>query len=137
MKRLAAALLALAGLAQPAAGEPIRLDQLRTMFTHMRARTSWNVDGPLLWGYFFFYASEVKLRKASAELQARGYRLVALEAAEGKPQFRLQVEKAEAHTPESLHKRNGEFYALAEKYGIAEYDGMDVGPVLEQLPPKP
>jgi hypothetical protein len=137
MKRIAAALLALAALAQPAAAEPIRLDQLQTMFANMRAKTSWNIDGPLLWGYFFFDADAAKLRKAAAELQAQGYRLVALEAVEGKLQFRLQVEKAEVHTPESLHKRNGEFYALAEKYGIAAYDGMDVGPVPEQLPPKP
>jgi hypothetical protein len=29
----------------------IQLAQLEEMFVNMRARTKWNVDGPLLWGY--------------------------------------------------------------------------------------
>jgi hypothetical protein len=34
----------------------------------------------------------------------------------------------EAHSPDTLHKRNKELYQLADKFD-AEYDGMDVGPV--------
>ena len=41
----------------------------------------------------------------------------------------MHVEKIETHTPETLNKRNGEFYALAEKYEVASYEGMGVGPV--------
>jgi len=29
----------------------------------------------------------------------------------------------------SLHERNQEFYALADRFGIESYDGMDVGAV--------
>lgn len=40
----------------------------------------------------------------------------------------LHVEKVEKHTIDSLDVRNKEFAALAEKYGVEGYDGMDVGP---------
>jgi hypothetical protein len=98
------------------------------MFSNMRAKAPWNVDGPLLWGYFFFDPSSSKLHRAASELQVAGYRIVSVQEVPGKGVFRLHVEKVEVHSPESLHTRNGEFYRLAEKHGIASYDGMDVGP---------
>lgn len=109
--------------------QKIQLSQLQSMFSDMRARTPWNVDGPLLWGYFFFDTKASRLEQIASELAPLGYRLVSLEEVQGKGTFRLHVEKIETHTPETLNKRNGEFYALAEKYGVASYDGMDVGPL--------
>ena len=38
------------------------------------------------------------------------------------------VERVEKHTPASLHARNQQFYALADKFAVDVYDGMDVGP---------
>lgn len=46
-----------------------------------------------------------------------------------KQDFRLCVEKIEAHTAKSLNERNLEFYSFAEKYSIQSYDGMEVGPL--------
>ena len=131
MKRFAALALLLSALSPAVAQAPtrIQLAQLQTMFTNMRAQTSWNVDGPLRWGYFFFDPRAVKLKQAASELQAQGYETVELQAVPGKDLFRLHVEKIEVHSPVSLHHRNAEFYALADKHGIALYDGMDVGPV--------
>ncbi|MFG6469049.1 ribonuclease E inhibitor RraB [Roseateles sp. BYS87W] len=135
MKAAAALSLSLALLwpAMPSVAEPaprIELAQLETMFANMRARTPWNVDGPLLWGYFFFDADAAKLRSLSAELRSQGYKLVALSPVEGQALHRLHVEKVEAHTPQSLHQRNQQLEALAAKFGVASYDGMDVGPVV-------
>ena len=113
-------------LAQSA--QRIQFVQLQSMFSEMRAKAPWDVDGPLLWGYFFLDPSAARLRRAAAELLAAGYRVVSVREVPGDGQFRLHVEKVEVHSPESLHKRNSELYALAEKYGIASYDGMDVGP---------
>jgi hypothetical protein len=110
----------------------ISLEQVEMMFANMRARAPWNVDEPLLWGYFFFDPEESKLRKAAAELASAGYRIVSVERVERRPVFRLHVERVEAHTPSTLNVRNGQFYELAARYGIASYDGMDVGPA-----PKP
>ena len=106
----------------------IPLAQLEEMFENMRAKTKWNVDGPLLWGYFFFDPKEERLQRTAKELDASGYRVVGIQQVSGRQLFRLHVERIEAHTPASLHARNTEFYALAEKQGLASYDGMDVGP---------
>ena len=109
--------------------QKIQLSQLQSMFSDMRARAPWNVDGSLLWGYFFFDTRASRLQQIASELAPFGYKLVSLEEVQGKSTFRLHVEKVETHTPETLNKRNGEFYALAEKYGVASYDGMDVRPL--------
>ena len=108
----------------------IQLSQLEAMFANMRAKTKWNVDGPLLWGYFFIDPSEEKLKNAAGELSASGYRVVSVQRVEAKNLYRLHIERIEAHTPVTLNERNGEFYAFAEKHAIASYDGMDVGPAL-------
>jgi hypothetical protein len=107
----------------------IQLAQIEAMFANMRAKAPWNVDGPLLWGYFFFDPSREKLERAGTELQATGYRVVGIAPVPGQERFRLHVERVEAHTPMSLNVRNQEFYALADRLSIASYDGMDVGPV--------
>jgi Regulator of ribonuclease activity B len=117
-----------AGVVSAQASRRIPLSQLEAMFSDMRAKTKWNIDGPLLWGYFFFDQSESKLQQISQELVGAGYKLVGLSQVEGRPLYRLHLEKVELHTPNTLNSRNIEFYALAEKYGIRSYDGMDVGP---------
>jgi hypothetical protein len=106
----------------------IQLTQLEAMFANIRAKTTWNVDGPLLWGYFFIDPSEEKLKQAAGELAAAGYRVVSVQKVEGRNLYRLHIERIEAHTPSTLNQKNNEFYAFAEKHSIASYDGMDVGP---------
>ena len=106
----------------------IQLSQLEAMFSGMRAKTPWNVDGPLLWGYFFLDPSQEKLASAAKELLAGQYRVVGINEVPGRHIFRLHVEKVEVHSPASLHARNNELYELAAKYKLASYDGMDVGP---------
>jgi hypothetical protein len=123
-----ATLLSQSHVAMAQSNQRIQLTQLQAMFADMRAKAPWNVDGPLLWGYYFLDSKPSKLHQAASELLPTGYNLVAIQEIPGKGVFRLHIEKVEIHTPETLHKRNGEFYALAEKHGIASYDGMDVGP---------
>jgi Regulator of ribonuclease activity B len=125
-----ATLLASAGFtdAEAQTTQRIQLSQLEVMFSNMRAKAPWNVDGPLLWGYFFFDSSREKLQDAANELQAINYRLVSITEVTGRNTLRLHVEKIEVHTPTSLHARNTELYELASKYKLAAYDGMDVGP---------
>jgi hypothetical protein len=57
----------------------IQLGQLEAMFSNMRAKAPWNVDGPLLWGYFFLDPSQEKLANAAKELMGSQYRLVAID----------------------------------------------------------
>jgi hypothetical protein len=106
---------------------------LQEMFDRIRQHGKWNLDGDLLWGYFFFDDRPDRLEPVRAVLEARGYRFVDVFQTEGDDGptgvFMLHVERVETHTVDSLDRRNGEFDALAAAHGLSGYDGMDVGPV--------
>jgi Regulator of ribonuclease activity B len=107
----------------------IPLAQLEEMFADMRRKTRWNMDGPLLWGYFFIDSSQDRLAELSNRLTADGYKFVEIrQAGDSSILKQLHVEKVEVHSPATLHARNAQLYALASQFGIASYDGMDVGP---------
>jgi Regulator of ribonuclease activity B len=112
-----------------AQGSKITIDQLQRMFDNIRAKTAWNVDGPLLWGYYFTDPNPKKLEGLADELTRRGYYVVDVHAVAGKPWYVLHVERAEHHSPQSLNERNQDFYRLAEEHQLRSYDGMDVGPL--------
>ena len=107
----------------------ISLESLEEMFASMRTTASMNVDGDLLWGYFFFDSTQQPLVAVSEELGRKGYTVVRNELTDDGSSYVLHVERVETHTPQSLYRRNAEFEALAEAHGIHSYDGMDVGPV--------
>jgi len=109
----------------------ITLEMLEQLFSQMREEAPFDPSNELLWGYFFTDADKDKLRPVRDELVARGYREVALYLTDDKGTYFLHIERVEKHTPETLHARNLEFYALAEQHGIDSYDGMDVGPIDE------
>ena len=112
------------------------LRAIEAMFESLRATSDWNIDGPCLWGYFFVDPDADKLEAATLELQSLGYRVVELFELEADDEDRpdaagshcLHVEKVEAHTPQSLLRRNEQLRAFADAHGLADYDGMDVGP---------
>src|SRR6476660_9920592 len=91
----------------------IELEKLEHMFSEMRAKTRWNVDGPMLWGYFFTDRSAEKLERAATVLVAQGYRLVEVREDEDGSTRWLHVERVEAHSPQSLFARNEALYKLA------------------------
>jgi hypothetical protein len=130
-----AVMLALCGVGSGSVaygGAVITLERLNQMFADMRTHTGykkWNVDGDLLWGYFFTDPDASKLQPVADYLVKAGYRFVNIYPTDDKKRFFLHVERAEHHTPESLFKRNLEFYKLATEYHLESYDGMDVGPV--------
>jgi hypothetical protein len=108
----------------------ITLQDLEKMFANMRAETKWDVDGEMLWGYFFTDTDPKKLERVVQPLTNAGYRFVSIYETDDKSTHFLHVERVEKHTPQTLHARNAEFYKLAEEHGLDSYDGMDVGPVL-------
>src|SRR5215831_13173577 len=99
----------------------ISLDQLEDMFARMKAEAPFEVDGELLWGYFFTDPDKSKLRPVADALVAEGYREVGLYRTDDGSTYFLHVEKAEKHTPETLHERNQHFYAVADRFGIESY----------------
>lgn len=107
----------------------ITLRDLDDMFASMRAKTKWDVDGEMLWGYFFTDPDPKKLERLVQPLTSSGYRFVRIYETDDRSTHFLHVERVEKHTPQTLHARNEELYRLAGEYGLASYDGMDVGPV--------
>ena len=101
---------------------------LQEMFAQMRANTKWNIDGDMLWGYFFFDQDPGKLRLLAEHLSRNGYRLVSVRETDDRSTCRLHVERVETHTPETLHARNMELERVADEFCVERYDGMDVGP---------
>jgi len=130
---ISAILSAILAVAEPSLAETISRQQLVEMFSNMRANPSWNVDGPLLWGYFFTSPKQAALEPLAKILADRGYRLVGIYAGDKASPvdpdvWWLHVERVETHTVDSLQARNIEFYGLAGKFSGVHYDGMDVGP---------
>lgn len=106
----------------------IQLSDLQDMFDNMRAKAPWNVDGPMLWGYFFVDPDARKLKKAAEHLVKEGYRFVDIHSTDDGSTCVLHVERVETHSPQTLFERNEHLYAVAADFGIESYDGMDVGP---------
>ena len=106
---------------------------INEMFANIRENTDWDLNGPMLWGYFFVNTTPEPLHGLAKVLEEAGYTVVEvfepeLEEDEA-PYHVLHVERVETHSEASLDVRNQELQALAEANGVEDYDGMDVGPV--------
>lgn len=109
----------------------ITLEALQEMFADTKSRTTWDLEGEMLWGYFFTDSDRRKLQPAADYLTNAGYKFVDIFPSDENDRriYFLHVERIERHTPETLDQRNQYFYALAAKFGLDSYDGMDVGPI--------
>lgn len=106
--------------------------QIQEMFKGIRSQTKWNIDGDMLWGYFFVGPDAKSLEAPCRELAKMGYRFVSIYPAEEKLIYWLHVEKVETHSVDSLYQRGIELRRLASKYESVKYDGMDVGPAKQE-----
>lgn len=109
--------------------ETITLQQLKNMFAGLHDETDWNLDGEMLWGYYFTAASPKALEAASGALEKRGFDVADLFKGEDEASYVLQVRRVETHTPESLFALNGQLEEVAAGFEGVEYDGMDVNPL--------
>lgn len=115
----------------------ITYDQLLDFFESTRqlkrdGRVRYQIDEPCRWSYFLIDPDREKLIQAGRFLEARGYEVVGF--LEPNPEdepllIYLRFDKVERHTPDSLFARNAEFYEVAAKFGLAGYDGMEVGAI--------
>ena len=98
------------------------------MFAGLRSESDWNIDGEMLWGYYFTAAAPEMLESVAESLSERGFDISEIFESDDEPIFILQAERLEKHTPESLFALNAELEVLASKFEGVEYDGMDVNP---------
>jgi hypothetical protein len=115
----------------------ITLQQLESFFidtreTHASGRSSWSIDETCRWSYFFVDADLNKLLPLANHMESLGYEVAGTldpDESDDDPVYYLRVDKIERHTPQSLHGLNQELYGIAKQFGVADYDGMDVGAV--------
>ena len=105
----------------------VPLQRIEAMFERMANKSGWNVDGDLLWGYFFTDHSKFKLEKAAGELEQLGYTIAELRKGEEEKVYILHIEEVTTHTPQSLNDRNEFLVNFARQHNIEVYDGYDVG----------
>jgi hypothetical protein len=116
----------------------ITLEALREFFENTRrlrsdGRARFDIDGVCRWSFFFVDTDEAKLVTLGLHLEEQGYEGVGLlrpnpEDGHQETLF-LRADRVEVHSVDSLHMRNGQLEELAVRFGIAAYDGMDVGAV--------
>ena len=111
----------------PNAYREVPIERIEQLFNQMQSQAKWNVEAPMVWGYFFFDPERERLAQLAEEMKSSGYKLV--ELFKGRSMYTLHMEKIEVHTPASLFKRNAELGSLATARCIRAYDGYDVGPV--------
>ena len=116
----------------------ITRDQVQSLFEHTRqlrreGRVDWDIDGLCRWTYFFVDSSKARLTRLGEHLEEHGYENVGLMEPgpedEDQVTIHLQAEKVEQHTVDTLVARNEELYALARRFKVRDYDGMDNGAV--------
>jgi len=128
VKRVIASLLGLLGIADVAIAQgdsPFRFEKVQAAFEQMRKTPGFDVTRPLQWGFFFVSPDRQALQPIRSDLIREGYQFVG-ERKDESGAFWLELARLEVHTPESLHKRNTELFALARKYKGVTYDGWDV-----------
>ncbi len=91
-----------------------------------------DIDDKCRWSFFFADTDRDKLIKAGRHLETIGYEVIGFldpSPDDESGTIFLRFDMVETHTPESLFERNTILYALAERFGLDSYDGMDVGAV--------
>lgn len=108
--------------------ETISLQQLQTMFKELGSETGWQLDGEMLWTYYFTAATPEALESVVDALESYEFEVDEIFENEEEPGYILEIGRIEKHTPESLFALNAELEAIASKFEGVEYDGMEVNP---------
>jgi hypothetical protein len=95
---------------------------------------AFNIDEVCLWSFYFVDPSRDVFGPLAAHLEAAGYAIMGVSAAnadEGDSElaYALRADRVERLTVEELLVRNSELSELAVRFGVEDYDGMDVGEV--------
>ena len=97
-----------------------------------RGDAQFNIDETCLWSFFFVDPSVANLGPVAEHLQSAGYKIwgyLEPEPDDEDPVYFLRADRIEQHSVNSLLERNTELNAVASRFGVQDYDGMDVGAV--------
>src|SRR5690606_27117714 len=112
-----------------------QIETIGEIFEKARAEDGWDVDGVMLYSYYFIDTDIDKLESLGTKLENDGYQFIDIfelgdeETGDSTGEFLLHIDMEETHTPESLAERNAEFADLADEFGLDSYDGWEFGEV--------
>jgi len=117
----------------------ISLETLNDFFRDTRQLTEegkakFDIDEECRWSFFMVDTDRAKLTKAGRHLEQIDFKVVGFldpSSEDENPSIYLRFDRIATHTPESLFELNSELYAIARKFDLDDYDGMDVGAVDE------
>lgn len=110
-----------------------QIEGIKEIFELAEKEDGWDLNGELLFSYYFVDKSVEKLEKLGEYLAGEKYDFIDIfelgdeETGESTGEYLLHIDKVETHTPESLAERNVEFQKLADQYEIESYDGWEFG----------
>lgn len=117
----------------------IARDQLERFFSDTRelyrtGKAKFNIDDVCQWSYFFVDPRRDAFVGLAAHLETSGYRNVGLlnpDALQDSSEviYFLRADRVERITVDDLLSRNKELTDLARRFGVKDYDGMDVGQI--------
>ncbi len=114
-----------------------QLEGIREIFETATREDGWNLEGVMLYSYYFVDTDADKLEKLGLEFEEKGYDFIGIfelgeeDSDEPTGEYLLHIDREETHTPESLAERNVEFAKLAEERKLDSYDGWEFGEVGE------
>lgn len=109
-----------------------QLKEIREIYADAAREEGWDVEGELLYSYYFVDESFDKLEKLAQHFENENYDFINIyelgdeETNEPSGEFLLHIDKTEKQTPEALVERVDEFLKLAEEYEV-EFDGWEFG----------
>ena len=114
-----------------------QIEGIKEIFETAKREDNWDLDGEMLYSYYFVDTDADKLEELGLELEEKGYEFLGIfelgeeDSEEPTGEYLLHIDKVEIHTPDSLSVRNVEFSKLAEEREIDSYDGWEFGEVGE------
>lgn len=104
-----------------------------TRALRIQGKARFDVDEVCRWSYFFVDEDRAKLFRVADSLERGGYENVGLlDPSPNDDDHRklfLRMDRVERHDVDTLYARVLEFYEVARRHEVAEFDGMDVGGV--------
>ncbi len=108
---------------------------IEELFAEAKREDNWNLDGEMLYSYYFVDKDVDKLEEFGNLLEEKGFEFMDIfelgdeDTDESTGEYLLHIDKEETHTPQTLAERNVEFAKLADEHGLLAYDGWEFGEV--------
>ncbi len=115
--------------------QKLRADVNRHVFDSIKKDSGWDMQKPMLYGFFFTGDHEVQLKVLGFLLRLGGHRVVEVSKDTENEFYWLHVERNQVHDLDSISRKDVRLSRIGA-ICMSAYDGWDVGPDLTPTKPK-